>query len=45
MPRITSKIGATLKERMCSQREQILSFKSSLYGKESKIFDANGALL
>ena len=35
MPRIAYKIGVLLKERMCSQREHILSFKSSPCGKEA----------
>ena len=38
MAKIASKLGATLKERICSHREQILSFKSSPYGKEEKHF-------
>ena len=38
MPRIPSKKELLLKERICSQREQILPFKSSLYGKEVKYF-------
>ena len=38
MPRITSKIVAALKGKNLLPREQILSFKSSLYGKEAKYF-------
>ena len=36
MPRIASKIGATLKGK--NLREQILPFKSSPYGKEANFF-------
>ena len=39
MPRIASKIGATLKgKNLLPEREQILSFQSSPYGKEAKYF-------
>ena len=45
MLRITSKIGATLKGKNLLQEEQILSFKSSPYGKEAKYFYVNATLL
>ena len=36
LPRVASKKGLLLKERICSQMEQILSFKSNPNGKEAK---------
>ena len=41
MLRIASKIRATLKWKSLSLWEQILSFKSSLYGKEKRYVNVN----